>query len=142
MAAVISVNAVHGIMREMSGQIKGQISIFDYLSQIKECKFSGHTCNKRNLWDVALTLDDIICPLKCCRECEQWLCGARCNGADVGRIYPVEIKGLMDDPYCPKCGYGFWDYGKQNEVDCEKCPSCGIRINWEQWHRVNDKEEL
>lgn len=55
------------------------------------------------------------------------------------QVYPLDIRGLMDDPYCPKCGRGFWDYGPKSEVDCERCPDCGIRIDWTLWHRLNDK---
>ena len=136
MAAAISARSAHGTMREMSKQVKGQISIFEYLSTLpKDCTFSGHTCNKKNLWDVAHTLDDVSCPETCCRNCKEFLCGARCNGAET-KIYPVEIKGLMDDAYCPKCGYCFWE---TKEMDCETCPSCGIRVSWEPWHRANDE---
>lgn len=121
-------------------QIQGQITISEYLSSLKICEYSGHTCNKRNLWDVAITLDDVICPLKCCRQCQELLCGARCNGAEV-KVYPLDIRGLCDDAFCPKCGYMFTDYGTESEVDCEKCPECGIRVSWDLWHRINDKEE-
>lgn len=46
------------------------------------CKFSYHTCNKYNLWDVADYLDDVECPHTCCRICDQNMCGARCNGSE------------------------------------------------------------
>lgn len=51
---------------------------------------------------------------------------------------PIGIKGLCDDPYCPECGYYFWDYGEKSEVDCDRCPECGCLVDWRPWHRVND----
>lgn len=52
-------------------------------------------------------------------------------------VYPVVIKGICDDAYCPKCDISineiFW-------MDCERCPYCGCRISWEPWHRANDKD--
>lgn len=53
------------------------------------------------------------------------------------KIYQVEIKGLCDDAYCPKCGYEFWE---TKELDCERCPKCGIRVDWKPWHNANDNE--
>lgn len=47
----------------------------------KPCPHSEHACNKENLWEVADSLDDIICPHTCCRECSVKCCGARCNGS-------------------------------------------------------------
>lgn len=46
------------------------------------CKWSNHTCNKKELWKVADTLDDIMCPHVCCRSCNTKNCGARCNGSE------------------------------------------------------------
>ena len=62
-------------------QIEGQISIEDYLSTLKAavCQHSGHTCNKKELWRVADTLDELMCPHVCCRNCATKMCGARCN---------------------------------------------------------------
>lgn len=53
------------------------------------------------------------------------------------RIHPVEIKGLCDDAYCPECGYEFWE---TREMDCERCPVCGTRVDWTPWHMANDEE--
>lgn len=58
----------------------GQLSIFDFIKP--ECNFSGHTCNKQNLWEVADTLDALQCPHVCCRKCNTRGCGARCNGSE------------------------------------------------------------
>lgn len=305
----------------------GQLSIFDFIKV--QCSFSGHECNKEELWKVADTLDEIMCPHVCCRNCEQRLCGARCNGSEepqepnhdcqgdpdyhgamdeitrysiendfelsikltkcpeclkepeklfkscheywlecpkCGRaterfkkmyqamqawnrgelsaphtpqiygylrygphtlipqvrakarawldrygvpewvewekdslpcenctwydgtkccsgghtnhfeygylicdgfyqscverkpstvgdsfpngieqkphIYPLDIKGICDDPYCPQCGYAFETTrsSKGYEVDCERCPECHVKVDWTPWHRLNDDE--
>jgi len=54
------------------------------------------------------------------------------------KVYPVVVKGFMSDAYCPKCDYCFWE---TRELDCDRCPRCGIRVDWKPWHRVNDEEE-
>lgn len=46
------------------------------------CDHSKHTCNKEELWKVADTLDEIMCPHVCCRLCNTRSCGARCNGSE------------------------------------------------------------
>lgn len=109
----------------------------------EECVFSGHTCNKTFLWQVADTLDEIMCPHVCCRKCNTRLCGARCNGSQepkalTEKIHPVDIYGICDDAYCPEC-HSSLDETKW--LDCERCPDCGIRIDWTPWHRMNDPEE-
>lgn len=117
-------------------ECEGQLSIFEIMKPV--CSFSGHTCNKQNLWEIADTLDALQCPHVCCRKCNTRLCGARCNGSEEpAKVYPVEIKGLMDDAYCPKCGYEFWE---TRDLDCDRCPSCGIRVDWTPWHQANDEE--
>ena len=57
-------------------------------------------------------------------------------------IYPLDIKGICDDPYCPQCGYAFETIKtcKNYEVDCERCPECHIKVDWTPWHRRNDDE--
>lgn len=122
--------------------MRGQITIFEYLAEKNQkCFHSGHVCNKRELWKIADTLDEIMCPRVCCRACNVRMCGARCNGSkEPIEVKPVEIRGLCDDPYCPECNYEFWDYGDKNEVDCLKCPECGCMLDWGPWHRANDNE--
>lgn len=56
------------------------------------------------------------------------------------KIYPIDVMGICDDPYCPKCGRGFWTESKRNEVDCKRCPDCGIRLDWTPWHLLNDED--
>lgn len=58
------------------------------------------------------------------------------------KIYPLDIRGLCDDPYCPKCDYAFITYGSKNETDCERCPICGIKVDWTHWHWMNDEEDI
>lgn len=156
-------------------QIKGQISITEYLSSLEEaavCNHSGHTCNKSELWRVADTLDMGACPHVCCRSCNVRLCGARCNGSEVPdkddlpcegcihdvngccnydeplgdycvlgdkAVYKLDIRGICDDPYCPKCGHAFWTESYRSEIDCERCPECDIRVDWTLWHKINDE---
>ncbi len=103
------------------------------------CQYSRHTCNKQSLWEVAHSLDNIICPELCCRYCSVTNCGARCNGSSEPKkekVYDVDIRGLLDDAFCPKCGYPFDEF--KGQVDCERCPECGIRVDWTHWHRMND----
>lgn len=52
------------------------------------------------------------------------------------KVYEVNIRGLCDDAYCPKCDYGFMD----NETDAERCPKCGVKVSWKRWHKINDEE--
>lgn len=54
------------------------------------------------------------------------------------KIYPVDIRGLCDDAYCPQCNTELDDLRFK---DCPKCPWCGTRIDWTPWHRANDEEE-
>lgn len=56
-------------------------------------------------------------------------------------VYELDIRGICDDPYCPKCNYPFWTDGKRSEIDCKRCPSCGIRVSWARWHLINDEED-
>lgn len=70
------------------------------------CEHSKHTCNKKELWKVADTLDDIQCPHVCCRMCNTRNCGARCNGSE-------EPKKEITDDYIkenPTCFYVFGHY--------------------------------
>lgn len=57
-------------------------------------------------------------------------------------VYELEIKGICDDPYCPQCGYAFWTDSSRNEVDCERCPECHVKVDWTFWHRLNDDEPM
>ena len=88
-------------------QCDGQINLFDILSRqvVQEeqnlrvqvvsqndkpiCQFSGHTCNKEAVWEVADTLDDKAdCPHTCCRKCDVKGCGARCSGSEEPKLKP------------------------------------------------------
>ena len=52
---------------------------------------------------------------------------------------PLQIKGLMDDGYCPVCGYYF---DELKELDMDRCPKCLTAVDWTMWHRMNDKTEV
>lgn len=117
------------------------------IEKIPFCEHSKHSCNKKELWKVADTLDETQCPHVCCRMCNTRNCGARCNGSEEPKpieekVYPLDIKGICDDPYCPQCGYAFETIKtcKNYEVDCERCPECHVKVDWTLWHRINDKE--
>ncbi len=56
---------------------------------------------------------------------------------ELDQVYPLEIKGLCDDAYCSKCGYAF---DELKELDCERCPKCGVKVDWQPWHNANDQE--
>lgn len=106
----------------------GQMSIFDFpeycpgkeekkkeipkLQQDKEevCKYSGHVCNRKQLWNVAYSLDEISCPSVCCRNCkENNVCGARCNGADsMQEAEQEEIKVASDEEKAAICQFCAW----------------------------------
>lgn len=58
---------------------------------------------------------------------------------ELETIHPVEIMDICDDAYCSVCGAGI---DELNWMDCERCPSCGARISWEPWHRMNDEDML
>ena len=70
-----------------------------------------------------------------------------CNGQitiaeyleERNRPHPVIIRGLMDDAYCPECGYSL---DELRQLDCERCPWCGLRIDWTPWHRANENEGI
>ena len=93
----------------MSKQLERQMSIFDFLKpEPVVCNFSGHTCNKQNLWEVADTLDELQCPHVCCRKCATRDCGARCNGSEE----PKSVEEIKDDYIRenPTCFYVFGHY--------------------------------
>ena len=56
-------------------------------------------------------------------------------------VYELDIRGFMDDPYCPQCDYAFITYGANDERDCERCPNCHVKVDWGRWHRINDEED-
>ena len=104
-------------------ECEGQMNIFDWLkaTQPKECNFSGHTCNKKELWKVAHTFDDIECPETCCRNCKVKMCGTRCNGSEEPKPFmnpPEEQKEDIKDDYIrenPTCFYVLGHYLDREE---------------------------
>ncbi len=72
--------------------MEGQMHILDFLELPTSkpatksiCQYSGHACNKIELWKAADSLDNAECPHVCCRMCPSRLCGARCNGSTEPR---------------------------------------------------------
>ena len=107
-----------------------------------ECQFSGHTCNKEEFWKIAKEFDDITCPEKCCRSCDQKLCGARCNGseeppkckqADECEAYKTKGCGGTVEP-CRFGGPFNWSARSAYDVFHEHCTHRG-------WHRQADEEK-
>ena len=101
-------------------ECEGQTNIFDFIELMKEeaakaaapvCEYSKHTCNKKNLWEAADSLDELQCPHVCCRMCNTRNCGARCNGSE-------EPKKEIADEYIrehPTCFYVFGYYLDRTE---------------------------
>ena len=54
---------------------------------------------------------------------------------EKNKIFEIDIRGLLDDGYCPKCGYAFKDWMGEVDIDC---PECHARIDWTRWHTMND----
>lgn len=80
---------------------KGHKEVLEYdfstkAAEPNACKFSGHTCNKEELWKVAETLDDPFCPHVCCRFCSTKQCGARCNGSEEPKKAAVDYETWHD----------------------------------------------
>ena len=55
------------------------------------------------------------------------------NPNDVENVRQVDIKGICDDAYCPKCGRALAD----KYID-RACPDCGQLLDWTRWHKLND----
>lgn len=46
----------------------------------------------------------------------------------------VDIKGICDDGFCPRCDIWLDDLAKE-------CPICGCSMNWDRWIRCNKEIE-
>lgn len=113
------------------------------------CKFSGHSCNKEELWKVANTLDNITCSETCCRQCQVKSCGARCNGSKEPQDMTYDRKGKgypapewMDYKRCENCsrwakyqvseqppdGWGTIGWCAEHQ---HKSQAIGYCMNWE-----------
>lgn len=49
---------------------------------------------------------------------------------------PVDIRGLMDNPYCPKCKHPI---GELDEFK-ERCVDCGQKLDWTRYRKILDIE--
>lgn len=46
----------------------------------------------------------------------------------------VDIRGLLDDGYCPCCNIMLDDL-------IEQCEQCGQFLSWERWKRINNVQD-
>lgn len=112
-------------------QIEGQISIFDFIEKPKEKEQIFLPCDTCG-YDINGCCDyDYIANHDYCRLGDKWI--------PKETIHPVDIMGICDDAFCSKCGD---EIDELNWMDCERCPSCGAKISWEPWHRMNDEDNL
>ncbi len=89
------------------------------------CKYSEHTCNKEELWRVAEEIGE-DCSRTCCRSCDNYNCGARCNGAPKDKPIekygvtwqPISIKPTQDKPMEI---LGCYKYNNKENWSC--CPA-------------------
>lgn len=110
---------VHSGWPMVAKEIERLIQLGFYKEEI--CKFSEHTCNKEELWRVAIEID-VDCPKTCCRACDIKDCGARCNGAPKEIEPPIllhegqmvyQILRCEIIPY--KVGTSTWVYNTCND---------------------------
>lgn len=52
------------------------------------------------------------------------------------RAMLVDVRGLLDNPYCPKCERPL----SEEDIDAVVCPECGQRLNWDKFHILNQIE--
>lgn len=150
----------------MKKQISGQMSMFDYMEQkTGTITMFGEEWHPLSEKPEGITQYDdlrILGPYKSVYG-ERWSdCPAKLHEGEIvpydvpwdiprphwkywrlkEKVYPLDIIGICDDPYCPQCGYPFETIRscKNYEVDCERCPECHIRVDWTPWHRINDDE--
>lgn len=97
------------------------------IEKIPFCEHSKHSCNKKELWKVADTLDELQCPHVCCRMCNTRNCGARCNGSEE----PREL-----DPDFPIRDKEGWK--PINERPSRKCIQLELQVLGK--YRYNNKE--
>ena len=88
------------------------------------CQFSGHTCNKQSVWEVADSLDDKDdCPHICCRNCEVKGCGARCNGSEEPKKKEEQVTSTdVSRKECSNC--------MRFNMDIEQPPEGWGNIGW------------
>jgi len=67
---------------------------------------------------------------------ENYECDGQMNLADyMDNKFPVIIKGMMDDPYCPRCNCQVYD-----DIDEGKCHYCKLKLDFTPWYNANVKE--
>lgn len=90
----------------------------EFINDKPVCTYSKHSCNRKELWKIADTMDGISCIKQCCRKCDVQYCGVRCNGSED----PNNNKKRIPEE-CIKCEYigkSYDIYGNE-ETDFYHC---------------------
>ncbi|MBR5636516.1 MAG: hypothetical protein IKW81_06265 [Pseudobutyrivibrio sp.] len=97
------------------------------------CEHSLHTCNAKELWKVADSLET-ECPHTCCRSCKVRMCGARCNGSEEPTPVIEDIKNIPKQccgvtPWLRKSRCCRWnEENPQMYLMYYICPKCGKTV--------------
>jgi hypothetical protein len=89
------------------------------------CRSGAHTCH----YEFGYLICEMFC--QSVTERKPSTVGDVCPSVPV----PVDIKGICDDAYCPKCGRALAE-----KLADRDCPSCHAKLDWSRWHRMNDRE--
>ncbi len=119
--------SIEEAIREIRKRVKGlEQDKTDTEKKSPICRFSEHTCNKEELWRVAEEIGE-DCSRTCCRSCDNYNCGARCNGAPkTSRIEKMIEAQSEDSKSC-------WDC--INWID----NTCLINSNYARYHKYDDE---
>lgn len=104
----------------------------EFINDKPVCTYSKHSCNRKELWNIADTLDGICCTKQCCRNCNVLHCGARCNGSEE----PVQKKTLSFDEFKEHCRHNGWTKPATETEPSHVMCSFNNRQNakcWEDW---------
>lgn len=104
----VSENYPKGTPVNITLMLQDQESLDCFVNPKPICKFSNHSCNKEELWNVAVSLDNNFCPHVCCRMCSNKQCGARCNGAEIKDAGQKIDQEDCFKQYIGKCEYCDW----------------------------------
>ncbi len=110
-------------VEEVIEEIKKKIARLKQQEEEKNCKHSGHSCNKEELWKIAK--EDVNCPQICCRLCNFEDCGARCNGAERSTykkkplVWRMSLTAVYTE--CPYCHMTNTEKHNTSGTYCGKC---------------------
>lgn len=76
----------------------------EFIDDKPVCTYSKHSCNRKELFKVAEMDNTIACPHVCCRKCDEVMCGARCNGAELPKEKPLCSQAEECEAYPSGCG--------------------------------------